>query len=398
MSSRYNLLSPELREDPYPVYAEMRRHAPVCQVDPGGMWAVSRYDDVMHVLKNPQLFSSRGFGAATNPPWLGGNPFSDSMIALDQPQHGRLRGLVSRAFGISGMARLEPRVRAFAEQAVAALPLGQPVDVVPPYTQRIPAYVIGEILGLEPALHSQLKRWADLISAGVTTVRPDEHERKQLARQAVAELRHYFGELLEQRRREPGDDMVSELLRARVDGVALTQEELIAFLALLLVAGIETVVHLLGSCLVVLTEQPELQTRLRADRSLIPIFIEEMLRYHPPTQVLPRMTTQEVELAGVRLPKGAPLLVLLGSASRDEKHFPDADRFDMARPGPQNLPFGHGAHFCLGAQLTRMEGRLALEAMLNRTRWLDRGPEPMTWYRTLIIRGPGTLPLVLHPA
>jgi cytochrome P450 len=362
------------------------------------MWAVSRYDDVMHVLKNPQLFSSRGFGAATNPPWLGGNPFSDSMIALDQPQHGRLRGLVSRAFGISGMARLEPRVRAFAEQAVAALPLGQPVDVVPPYTQRIPAYVIGEILGLEPALHSQLKRWADLISAGVTTVRPDEHERKQLARQAVAELRHYFGELLEQRRREPGDDMVSELLRARVDGVALTQEELIAFLALLLVAGIETVVHLLGSCLVVLTEQPELQTRLRADRSLIPIFIEEMLRYHPPTQVLPRMTTQEVELAGVRLPKGAPLLVLLGSASRDEKHFPDADRFDMARPGPQNLPFGHGAHFCLGAQLTRMEGRLALEAMLNRTRWLDRGPEPMTWYRTLIIRGPGTLPLVLHPA
>jgi cytochrome P450 len=397
MSTRYNLLSPELKANPYPAYADMRRNAPVCQVDPGGMWAVTRYEDVVHVLKNPQLFSSRGFGVATNPPWLGGNPFSESMITLDPPQHGRLRALVSRAFGAPAMARLEPRIRAFAEQAVAELPLGQPVDVMPPYALRIPASVIGDMLGLEAALHSRLKRWADLITGGVTTVRPDEHDRKQLAREAVAELRRYFGELLERRRREPGDDMVSHLLGAQVDGVALTRDELIAFLALLLVGGIETVVHLLGASLMLLAEQPELLARLRADRSLLPAFIEEVLRYEPPVHAAPRMTTEEVELGGVRLPKGAPLLVLLGSASRDEAHFPDSDRFDMSRPGPQNLPFGHGAHFCLGVQLARLEGRLALEALLERVGRLERGPEPMTWHRTLVVRGPGALPLVLHP-
>ncbi|MBN1209055.1 MAG: cytochrome P450 [Myxococcaceae bacterium] len=398
MSARYNLLSPEVKANPYPAYAEMRRSAPVCQVDPGGMWAVSRYDDVMHVLKNPQLFSSQGFRVATNPPWLGGNPFSESMLTMDPPQHGRLRMLVSRAFGVSAMARMERRVRAFAEQAVAELPLGQPFDIMPPYALRIPAYVIGDLMGMEPALHSRLKRWADLITGGVTTVKPDEHERKQLARDAVADLRRYFGELLEQRRREPGDDLVSELLRARMEGEALTQDELIAFMSLLLVGGIETAVNMLGSSLVVLLEHPELWERLRADRSRIPVFLEEVLRYEPPAQAAPRITTEEVELGGVRLPKGAPLLVLMGSACRDEAHFPDGDRFDPERPGPQNLPFGHGVHFCLGAQLARMEGRLALEALLSRCGRLERGPEPITWHRTLVVRGPATLPIVLHPA
>ncbi len=398
MSARYNLLSPDLKANPYPAYADMRRNTPVCQVDPGGMWAVTRYDDVMHVLKNPQLFSSRGFGAAMNPPWLGGNPMSESMLTLDAPQHGRLRKLVSRAFGAPAMARLESRVRAFAEQAVADLPMSQPVDLMPAYGLRIAASVIGDMMGLDPALHGRLKRWADLITGGVTTVRPEEEDRKQLARNAVAEIRSYFSELLEQRRQQPGDDMVSDLLQARADGVALTQDELIAFLALLLVGGIETVVHLMDNSILMLLERPELMAQLRADRSLIPAFIEEVLRYEPPIHVAPRLTTEEVELGGVRLPKGAPVLVMLGSACHDETHFPDGDSFNMARPGPQNLPFGYGVHFCLGAQLARMEGRLALEAFLNRFSRVERGSEPMTWHRTLVVRGPGTLPVVLHPA
>lgn len=397
MSTRYDLLSPELKANPYPTYAEMRRTAPVCQVDPGGMWAVSRYDDVMYVLKNPRLFSSQGFRVTTNPPWLGGNPFSDSMLTMDPPEHGRQRALISRAFGSAAMARLEPRVRAFAEQAVAELPLGEPLDIVPPYALRIPAYVIGDMLGLDPALHTRLKRWADLITGGVSSVRPGEHDRMQLARDAVAEVRRYFGELLEQRRREPGEDLVSDLLRARVEGEALTQDELIAFLALLLVGGIETAVNLLGSSLAVLVERPDLWARLRADRSQIPAFIEEVLRYEPPVQAAPRITTEEVELGGVRVPGGATVLVLLGSACHDEAHFPEGDSFDIDRPGPQNLPFGHGIHFCLGALLARMEGRFALGALLDRCSRLSLGPEPMTWHRTLAVRGPGSLPLVLHP-
>ena len=169
-------------------------------------------------------------------------------------------------------------------------------------------------------------------------------------------------------------------------------------MALLLVGGIETVVHLLGSSFVVLLDQPDLLARLRADRSLIPAFIEEVLRYEPPAQAAPRITTQEVEIGGVKLPKGAPVLAMLGSANRDEAYFPDGDRFDLERIGPKNLYFGHGVHFCLGAQLARMEGRLAMEALLDKVVRLERGPEPMTWHRTLVVRGPGSLPVVLHPA
>ncbi|MDC3961452.1 cytochrome P450 [Polyangium jinanense] len=398
MTVRYNVFSPEFRNDPYPVYADMRRNAPVCQVDPGGMWAVTRHEDVLFVLKNPELFSSRGFGLAVNPPWLGGNPFADSMITMDPPQHGRLRALISRAFGTFAMARMEPRVRAFAEQAVAELPLGEPVDVMPPYALRIPAFVIGDLMGLPPSLHARLKRWADLITGGVTTVRPDEHDRKELARGAVADLRRYFGELLEERRRAPAEDLVSDLLAAKVDGEALTQDELIAFMTLLLVGGIETAVNMLGASLVVLLERPELWEKLRADRSRIPAFIDEVLRYEPPLHAVPRTTTAEVELGGVKLPKGAPLLVMTGSANRDESQFPDPDQFNLERPGPKNLPFGHGVHFCLGAQLARMEGRLALEALFDRARRIAPGPEPMAWHRTLLVRGPGSLPIVFHAA
>ncbi|MBN8467953.1 cytochrome P450 [Corallococcus exiguus] len=397
MSERFNLLSPEVKANPYPTYARMRREAPVCQVDPGGMWAVSRHEDVLRVLKDPQRFSSQGFRVATNPPWLGGNPFSESMLTMDPPHHGRLRVLVQKAFGAAAMARLEPRVRDICRQAVAELPRGVPVDLMPPYALRIPAAVISELLGLDPARATRLKQWADLITGGVTTVRPDEEDRKQKARDAVAELRQYFGEVLDARARAPGTDLVSELQQARVDGEALSKGELIAFMALLLVGGIETVVHLLGASLVVLREHPEIWAQLRSDRSRIPAFIDEVLRYEPPAQAAPRLTTEAVELGGVSLPKGAPVLVLLGSAAHDEAHFPDADRFNLSRPGPQNLPFGHGGHFCLGAQLARMEGRLALEAMLDAFRHLQAAPEPMTWHRTLVVRGPATLPLILHP-
>ncbi|MGE6758933.1 cytochrome P450 [Corallococcus interemptor] len=396
MSERFNLLSPEVKANPYPTYARMRREAPVCQVEPGGMWAVSRHEDVLRVLKDPRRFSSQGFRVATNPPWLGGNPFSESMLTMDPPQHARLRVLVQKAFGATAMARLEPRVRDLCRQAVADLPRGVPVDLMPPYALRIPAAVISELLGLDPSRATRLKQWADLITGGVTTVRPEEEDRKQRARDAVAELRHHFGEVLEARARAPGTDLVSELQQARVEGEALSKDELIAFMALLLVGGIETVVHLLGASLVVLRDHPELWTQLRADRSRIPAFIEEVLRYEPPAQAAPRLTTEAVELGGVQLPKGAPVLVLLGSAAHDDAHFPDGDRFNLSRPGPQNLPFGHGIHFCLGAQLARMEGRLALEALLDSFSHLQAGPEPMTWHRTLVVRGPATLPLVLH--
>ncbi|MCP3102843.1 cytochrome P450 [Myxococcus sp. K15C18031901] len=396
MNVRYDLLSPELKSTPYPAYADMRRNAPVCVVDPGGLWAVSRYDDVMFVLKHPQLFSSRGFGMATNPEWLGGNPFAESMLAMDPPEHGRLRGLVQGMFGSAAMVRLEPRVREVTSRVVAQLPLGRTLDVMPSLAMSIPVEVMGELLGVEPAMRPHLRRWADLMTGGVTTVRPDEHERKRIAREAVAEVRGYFGELLAARRRHPGEDVLSQLLAARPQGEALTRDELLAFVAVLLVGGIESTVHLLGSSVHLLSKHPELLGQLHADRALLPAFIDEVLRIEPPAQAVLRTATQELYLSGVRIPKNAPVLALLGSACRDENVFPEPNRFILQRPGTHQLPFGHGIHFCLGMPLARMEGRLMLEALLDRCGGLESGAEPMSWHRTLVVRGPATLPVTLR--
>jgi len=395
-SSRVNLLAPEVRANPYPVLAELRRNAPVSQVDPGGVWAVTRHADVVTVMKNPQLFASEGFKRAYSPPWIDEYPLANSMLVMDPPHHTRLRALVNRAFGAPVVNRLEPRIRQFAQQVVAELPVGRSVDFTDLYSMRVPVAVIAELMGLELATYPLLKRWAECFGQ-FTGIRPDDTERQQVMRDTVAEAREHFTRVLDARRQNPSEgDLVSELLHARVEGEALSEKELMGFMFLLLVAGLETTVHLMSHSARRLSEDPALMARLRADPSLIPRFVEEMLRYEPPVHGAFRMTTEEVELGGVRLPKGARLLVVLCSANRDEAQFPDPDRFDLERGGPQNLPFGHGIHYCLGAQLARMEGRLATEALVSRFSRLSPGEGPIRWNSSLVVRGPLSLPLVAH--
>ncbi len=393
MSPRLNLLAPEVRANPYPAYAELRRHAPVCQVDPGGLWAVTRHADVLTVLKNPQLFSSEGMRRATCPPWLEDAPFAHAMVVQDPPRHGRLRALVNRAFGPLPLARLMPKVRAIAEALAEQLPVGRAVDFIEAFSLPLPAGVIGELLGLDASLQPRFKRWADDLTS-VSGVAPGDTARMEEVRVSVREARQYLTEVLESRRRAPGEDMVSELLAARVDGEALTEPELVSFLFLLLIAGLETTTHLLNHAARLLMEHPGVLARVRADLSLVPRLVEEVLRYEPPSHSVLRTTTAETELGGVRLPAGSWLLVLLGSANRDEAVFPDAERFDVERPGPHNLPFGHGIHFCLGAPLARLEARLGLEALLKRFSGLTPRGE-VTWNRSLSVRGPRVLPLEL---
>ncbi|WP_224361539.1 cytochrome P450 [Hyalangium versicolor] len=398
MSNRINLMAPEVRADPYTLYAELRKREPVCQVDPGNRWIVTRHEDVMKVLKNPQLFSATAIGKSVQPPWLGrNNPFADSMFVMDPPNHGRLRTLVSKAFGPGSIAKLEPRIRAHAQRLAAELPLGQPVDFVESFALQLPAVVLAELMGLDVSLHSHFKRWSDhIVSMGA--VAPDDVALQSEMRNTVNEMERYLKEVLEDRRREPREDLVSDLLRARVDDEALTERELLGFLYLLLVAGLETTVYLLGHSVRLLMERPDVLERVRADFSLLPRFVDEVLRYEPPVHGALRVTMAEVELGGVHLPPGQLVLALVGSACRDESIFPDAGTFVLDRPGPQNLPFGHGAHFCLGPHLAKLEGRLGLEALLSRCSRLSPGEAPIEWNASLIVRGPTVLPVVLHPA
>jgi cytochrome P450 len=400
LSQRLNLMSPEIRANPYPHYSEMRRTAPVSQVDPGGLWAVSRYEDVLHVFKNPKIFSSEGLRlAAAEPPWFGrSNPLGDSLIFMDDPKaHGRLRGLVNRAFGPTALARLEPRIRALAEELTTRLLQRRSVDFVEEFALPLPANVIGTLLGLDPSLHSRFKQWSDDIVA-VSATQPGDTALLEQCRRTVAEMEEYLGEVLKRRRQAPGEDMVSDLIQARVEGEALTDKELLGFLFLLLVAGLETTVHLLGNSGRLLAEHPEVLAQLRADRSLIPQFIEEVLRFEPPVHGTVRLCTEDVTLGGVSLPRGSPVLLLSASALRDERYCADGERFRLDRKGPHNLDFGHGMHFCLGAPLARLEARAALEALVARCGAMSLRPEPIAWNFAVTVRGMRALPLDVLPA
>ena len=398
MSQPPNIYSPEIWTDPHPFYAALRRDAPVSRVEPGGMWAVTRYEDVRYVLKNPQLFSSEGFRASVQPAWLPlRNPVIDSLLMMDPPVHTRLRSLITRSFSVPGVARLEPSIRASAEEIVTDMLARRRVDFVESMGLGLPSRAMSALLGLDPALAPRFKRWADAVTE-VGIVPPEQTQRRAELVADLEDLTHHLRGVLELRRRQPGEDVVTDLLQAQAQGGVMSEDELLGFLVILLVAGLETTYDLLGLCGLMLADHPELWARLKQDRALVPRFIEEVLRFESPSQSTIRTTTQEVELGGVRLPKGATVLVQFVSASRDESVYRDAHRFDLERTGPPSLAFGQGIHFCVGAPLARLEARLALEVLLERCDRLVREPGPVKWNVAVTTRGLAALPLELFPA
>jgi cytochrome P450 len=398
MNDRPNIYAPEIWNNPHPFYSALRRDSPVSQVEPGGLWAVTRYEDVLYVLKNPQLFSSEGLRAAVQPAWLEQrNPVCDSILVMDQPAHTRLRSLITRTFSAPGVARLEPFIRSAAESIVADMLARRRVDFVESMALALPSRAMSALLGLDASLAPRFKSWADAVThVGITPA--EDTERRAVLVAALDDLKHHLTQVVELRRREPGNDVVSDLLQARAQGGVVSEEELLGFLVILLVAGLETTYDLLGLCGLMLADHPELWRRLKADRTLVPRFIEEVLRFESPSQSTMRVTTRETELGGVRLPRGAVLLVQFVSANRDETVFPDAHRFDLDRTGAPSLAFGHGIHFCVGAPLARLEVRMAVEVLLERCERLVREPGPVTWNVAVTTRGPAVLPLELHPA
>lgn len=389
MSEPVNLLDPQVRANPYPTYARMHAEGPIHKIEPGDMWAVTGAAEVEYVLKNPKLFTS-GMGLIYKPAWLPHNPIGDSMVVMDDPEHGQLRGLVSKAFTPRALARLEPRIRALCVEVaehVAAVGEG---DFIEALCMRLPGLVILEILALDRKHLPDLSRWVSHLVM-VTPVYPGD-ELANAIRTSLREMEGYVREAIAARRRTPGEGTLSELIAAEIDGRKLTDEEIVAFMFLLLPAGFETTMHFFSHVLLDFDRRPEAFTRLREDPSLIPAYVEEILRLDPPATSIFRMTTTETELGGVRLPSGTMLMMALGVANRDPARFADPDRCDPVRGSQGSLTFGHGMHFCLGAALARLEGRLMLEELATRFVRFEKLPGEIQWNQTIHVRGPVALP------
>jgi cytochrome P450 len=372
------------RLDPFPWYATMRRDSPVSYDTRRGGWGVFCYDDVQEVLANHAIFSSQFHGGA---PLHANQPIAASMISTDPPRHRQLRSLVTQAFTPRAIDALAPRITAIVDELLdAALPAGR-FDGIRDLGEPLPVIVIAELLGVPPQDRARFKRWSDAVVSLAGGA-----EMSGFA--AQREMATYFMGIIEQRRRQPGDDLISGLLQAEIGGERLSLPELLGFCALLLVAGNETTTNLIGNALHCFAERPDVWERLRAEPALVPQAIEEVIRFRSPVQAMYRVTTQPVELRGQRIPAGAGVVAYIGSANRDETRFAAPDRFDADRQPNRHLGFGYGIHYCLGAPLARLEGRIALTALLERARTLRRadGP-PLVALPSPIVYGVRRLPL-----
>lgn len=390
----FNPFSAEFKADPYAVYAELRRDEPVARTEPLGFYAVSRYEDVSFVLKNPQLFSSAAMGAAT---MLGGGQGmmrASTVINSDPPDHTRLRALVNRAFTPKMVAEMEPRIRELTSDLLDRVISSGEMDLTKDLAIPLPVIVIAEILGVEAERYEDFKRWSDevvLLMSGSA----DEAERDAI-RADLEGLSEYFQEIIDARRKEPRNDLISQLVRAESEDQSLSGEEVLSFTGLLLIAGNETTTNLITNGTLALLENPAEMKKMQDDRSLIPNMVEEALRYDAPVQFLFRTAAQDVEVAGTTIPKGSIVLPLYASGNRDERRYPDPDRFDVTRNAQGHLAFGLGIHFCLGAPLARLEARVAFEELVERFPELHRTHEPFERVDSPFLRGIKRFPLAFE--
>ena len=361
----FNPYDPELHEDPYPVYRRLRDEFPVHHNPELRFWTLSRYADVLETLQAPDRFIS-GKGVMVGAPPIerdedqpAGVPL---LITTDRPRHTQLRSLVSRAFTPRRIAQLEPRIRAIARGLLDGVEGRREFDLVHDFSGPLPTIVIAELLGV-PA---EDQKWFKEKSTAVAEFDPTRPPTDPEEMGPAIELGRYLAEVLERRRHEPRDDLLSALLAAEIDGERLSGPELIGFAFLLLVAGNETTTNLISNAAVLLDRHRDQRRLLLEDPARIPRAIEEFLRFDSPVQGLARTTTAPVTLHGVTIPEGDQVLLLFGSANHDERKIAEPERLDLLRDPNPHLAFGFGAHFCLGGNLARLEARVAFEELLAR--------------------------------
>lgn len=378
-----------LRPDYYDVLARLRAEAPVFEYAPG-IKAISRYDDIREISRDPGRFcSSRGVLA--NDPIRQGRAVDGSILHMDPPQHGHWRQALNREFTTRALSRMEDTVRDITCELLDAIPRGEVVDLVEVLTARIPVLVICELLGVPDADRSHFRRWSDatiVASDGDAAMSEDDA-------QAVMEMVGFLTDLAEAKLASPADDIISLLVTSEIDGSRVSPGELLTFIMSLVVAGNETTRHLMSGSFIELAARPEQRAALYAAPERIPAAVEECLRWTTPIQQFARTVTEDTQLAGTPLSEGDFLVMLYASGNRDEAAFgPTAAEFDILREPPTaNLAFGFGEHFCLGAALARMEARVLFEELGARSAIYEQAGEAV-YLPSSLVRGPDSVPFV----
>ncbi|WP_106243494.1 cytochrome P450 [Nonomuraea fuscirosea] len=387
--------NPDFVAYPYNVYDQLRREAPVSYYEPTGQWLVARHADVNALLRDRRLGRSylhvathEEFGRPAEPEFQ--EPFwrviRAGMLDVEPPVHTRLRRLVSRAFTPRMVESLRPRVRAIAGELVAAYVDKGGGDLIAEVAEPLPVTVIAEMLGIPGQDRHLLRPWSADI-CGMYELNPAP-EAQHTAVRAAEEFAGYLKSLAAERRRAPGEDLISAL--TQID--ELTEDELVGTCVLLLNAGHEATVNVTGNGWWSLFRNPGELARLRGDRSLLPTAVEELMRWDTPLQMFERWVLEDIEVHGVRIPRGSEVALLFGSANRDPAVFEDPDRLDVGRADNPHISFGAGIHFCLGAPLARIELAESFGALLDRAGTLELRQEP-SWKPGYVIRGLQSLDL-----
>lgn len=385
----FNPYAYAIHEDPYPVYRRLRDEAPLYRNEELGFWALSRHADVLAAFKDTEGFSNRHGVSLDADAFHEGADTTMSFLAMDPPRHTRMRALVSRGFTPRRVSALEPRIREIAIRHCERFVDRGACDFVADFAGKLPMDVISELIGVPEEDRATIRSWADLVvhrEEGVEGLPATTLE-------SAARMLNYFVEMLEDRRRHRRDDLTGALIEAEIGGDRLTDHEIIGFLFLMSVAGNETTTKLLANAVYWLWKNPSERARVRDDPSRIPRWVEETLRYDNSTQALARLVAKDVEIHGQRLREGDKLVLLVGSANRDERVFEDPDRFDILRDTSALLSFGRGNHFCMGAALARLEGRVALEEVQRRFPDFEIDAGGVERVHSVNVRGFAALPI-----
>ena len=376
----YDLLSPQLIKDPYPMYREMRSRDPVHRMRLVKAWALTRHADVEAVLRDHKRFCNGSRILVKTIPL--------SLLDMDPPEHTRVRALVSKAFTPRAIGKLQAHIQDITDNLIDSAAKKNEFDVIADLGYPLPITVIAEMLGVRPQDMDRFENWSDALAYAVDPIVTKEQVRG--IKQAAEEAYEYFEEIIDERHRTPRDDIVTALIQAEESGDRLTHEEMLSVMLLLLMAGNETTRNLIGNAVLALLQSPLQLTRLREDPGLLDSAVQEFLRYDSPVQVNGRAATEDVEIDGKLIRSGDVVISIIGAANRDPAVFDDPESLDVGRQDINHLSFGRGIHYCIGGALAIMETRTAIAGLLDRFPYMNLASPPER-RESLALRGLSSL-------